>query len=149
RQLAANKACSLIATASEDKSVRLWRITPKAEADRVQPVPVRTLRPPIGPDNDGKVNAVAMPPDGSWLAVGGWNRTGGDHWVYIFKTTTGEILKRLGRIPVIERLAVSQDGRYLAAALRGGQGLRVWRRRTRTAPNGAWSCSSGRMLRSR
>jgi WD40 repeat protein len=120
RQVATNKDCSLVATGSEDKSVRLWRRTTEGL------IAVRTLRPPIGPDNDGKVNAVAMAPDGSWLAVAGWNRTGGDHWVYVFRAATGEILTRLGRVPVIERLAVSKDGRYLAAAVREGQGVRVW-----------------------
>jgi WD40 repeat protein len=122
RQIAAGANCSLLATGSEDKSVRLWRVRDG------KLVPMSTLRPPIGPDNDGKVNAVAMAPDGAWLAVGGWNRTGGDHWVYIFQTATGRILTRLGRVSVIERLAVSRDGRYLAAALRAPDGLRVWRR---------------------
>ena len=55
----------MMATGSDDKTVRLWSL-PDGKL-------LRTLRPPIGPGNDGKVYAVALAPDGSWVAAGGWD----------------------------------------------------------------------------
>ena len=63
-RIGADAACSTLATASSDKTVRLWRL-PEGKL-------VRTLRPPIGPAYDGKVYAVAVAPDGNWVAAGGW-----------------------------------------------------------------------------
>jgi hypothetical protein len=121
RRVAVDASCSLLATASEDKTIKLWRIP----SGRL----LRTLRPPIGEGNNGRVYAVAMPPDASWVAAGGWNRTGGDHYVFIFDPESGAIMTRFGPFEVIDHLSVSRDGRFLAAALRNGQGLRVWEHR--------------------
>ena len=53
--------------------------------------------------------------------------TRSDDWVYIFDAATGKLIRRLGRLDnVINHLTWSADGRYLAATLAGGQGLRVW-----------------------
>src|SRR5262245_4055418 len=109
-----------MATGSHDKTVRLWRL-PEGKL-------LRTLRRPIGPGNDGHVYAVAMAPDGSWVAAGGWSSPM-SHYVYIFHTSTGAMIARLGPVGnVIGHLAVSSDGRYLAATLGRGHGLRVWKR---------------------
>ena len=54
-----------LATGSDDKTVRLWSL-PDGKL-------LRTLRPPIGPGDEGKVYAVALAPDGSWVAAGGWD----------------------------------------------------------------------------
>ena len=118
RRVAVDESCSLLATASEDKTIKLWRVP----SGRL----LRTLRPPIGEDNNGRIYAVAMPPDASWVAAGGWNRTGGDHYVFIFDPESGAIRTRFGPFEVVDHLTVSRDGRLLAAALRNGQGLRVW-----------------------
>src|ERR1700675_640867 len=49
-RIGVDAACSLLATGSYDKTVRLWRL-PQGKL-------LNTLRLPIGPGNDGKVYAV-------------------------------------------------------------------------------------------
>jgi WD40 repeat protein len=69
-----------------------------------------------------------MAPDGSWVASGGWDAAF-PGFVYVFEATTGRVVTRLGPLSqVVNYLAVSPDGRFLAAVLGGGQGLRVWER---------------------
>ena len=110
----------LLATASNDKTVKLWAL-PEGKL-------LRTLRPPIGPGNEGKVYAVALDPAGRWVAAGGWmSKTGIDAFVTLFDTATGAVRARLGPVPnVVYDLAVSPDGSRLAAGLGGKNGVRVW-----------------------
>ena len=110
----------LLATASDDKTVKLWAL-PEGKL-------LRTLRPPIGPGNEGKVFAVALDPAGRWVAAGGWmSKTGLEEFVTLFDTATGAVRARLGPLPnVVNDLAVSPDGSRLAAGLGGKNGVRVW-----------------------
>jgi WD40 repeat protein len=123
-RIGVDATCKLLATASVDKTVRLWRL-PDGK-------PLRTLRLPIGPGNEGKIYAVAVSSDGKWIAAGGRDparsRLGGD-FVYIVEAASGAVRARLGPLGgSILGLVVSPDGRYLAATLHRGQGLRVWKR---------------------
>lgn len=110
----------LLATASHDKTVKLWAL-PEGKL-------LRTLRPPIGPGDEGKVYAVALDPAGRWVAAGGWmSKTGLEEFVTLFDTATGAVRARLGPLPnVVCDLAVSPDGSRLAAGLGGKNGVRVW-----------------------
>jgi WD40 repeat protein len=121
RRIAADPSCSLAVTGSEDKTVRLWHL-PDGKLMKV-------LHPPIGPGNDGKVYAVALAPKGEWIAAGGFSRTPGYHFIYLFDGSTGSMVRSFGPFPqVVEHLTASVDGRFLAATFRGGLGARVWRR---------------------
>jgi WD40 repeat protein len=121
RRIGADAACSTVVTGSEDKTVRLWRLS--------DGMLLKVMHPPIGPGNDGKIYAVAIAPNGKWVAAGGFSRTPGHHFVYLFDAETGSMVYTFGPFPqVVEHLAISPDGKFLAATLRAGQGVRVWQR---------------------
>jgi Caspase domain/WD domain, G-beta repeat len=110
-------------TASPDKTARVWDIA----SGRL----LQILRPPIGPGNEGKLNAAAITPDGSVVATAGhtggsWNRL---MQIYLFDRASGRLLRRLGDLPgAVRHLSFSADGRWLAASLTTGTGgsLQVW-----------------------
>src|SRR5262245_34081821 len=137
RRIGVDASCKLLATGSHDKTVRLWGL-PEGKL-------IRTLRPPIGPGNEGKIYGVAMAPDGSWVAAGGWS-VSGNHFVYVFQAATGRVVTRLGPLAnVVNNLAVSPNGRYLAATLGGGEGLRVWQK-TGGPPDGLAAVRRGQAI---
>src|SRR5580693_6486472 len=111
RSIGVDRACHIAATGSEDKTVRVWSL-PDGRL-------LRTLRVPIGPGNGGRIYAVAISPDGRWIAAGGWDAQGQvnhQHFVYVFDAATGAMVARVGPFGnVINNLAFSSDGRWLAA----------------------------------
>jgi WD40 repeat protein len=120
-RIAVDAAEHYLVTGSDDKTARVWEL---ATGKLLQ-----TLRPPLGEGDEGKVYAVAISPDGGTVAVGGWTQAGepGDS-IYLFQRATGKLLLRLNGLPnVIIDLRFSPDGRLLAAALGGANGIRVYR----------------------
>lgn len=110
-----------LVTGSEDKTARVWNLTDGSW--------LQTLRPPLGEGDEGKVYAVAIAPEGGTVAVAGWTKAGNSsHNIYLFDRATGQLLRRLSGLPnVINDLAYSRDGRYLAVALGSTNGIRVYR----------------------
>lgn len=115
----------LLATASYDKTVRLWDL-PSGTLTRV-------FRLPLGDGDDGKIYAGALSPDGRLLAAGGWDAHWRDHaqpiemFVYVYDTRSGKLAARLGPLPeVIFDLAFSPDGQWLATGLANSNGIRLW-----------------------
>jgi WD40 repeat protein len=121
RAAAADAQGQMLATASDDKTLRLWSLSTGE--------PIHVLRPQIGHGAEGELKAVAMSPDGHLVVTGGWT---GFEWekansLYIFGTDTGRFVHRVGGFPeVINQLAWSPDGRHIVAGLAGHNGIRVF-----------------------
>ncbi len=109
-------------TASDDKTARVWDVL----ASTAGPV----LRVPIGDGAEGRLQAVVLSPDGSTVAVAGntgraWD---GNSSIYLFDRATGALLRRIDtRSPnSVVTLALSPDGRVLAAGLGANGGVRTF-----------------------
>jgi WD40 repeat protein len=119
-RIGVDAACSLLATASDDKTVRLWSL-PGGKLKKV-------VRLPISEGNAGKIYATALSPDGRWLAAGGWDAgwdKTGKMRLMIVDLSNGTV-RRFGAFEdVIHRIAFSADGRRVAVGLGTNNGLRV------------------------
>jgi WD40 repeat protein len=119
----ADRAGQWAVTGSEDKTVRVWSLADGAL--------VRTIRLPAGPGEVGEVDAVAISPDGTVIAVGGWTRTitttDGEQ-IYLFERVSGALVERIDGLPAsVVALAFSPDGRHLVATL-AASGIRLFDR---------------------
>lgn len=120
-RLAADAAGRLLATVSDDKTLRLWDL-PEGALRAV-------VRPPIAPEAEGELYAVALTPDGARAFAAGWTGMAWDgaFCIYVFDARSGALLARLPGLPApVQHLAVSADGERLAAALGGRAGVKVW-----------------------
>ena len=124
-RLATDAAGRLLASVSDDKTLRLWSL-PDGQ-------PRGVLRPPIGTGPEGELYAVALSPDGSRAFAAGFTAQAWDgrFAIYVFDTATRRLAAVLRGLPApVQHLAVSADGSVLAAALGGRAGIRVWDART-------------------
>ncbi len=128
RRIGTDAQNRFLVTGSEDKTVRVWDL----ENGNL----LKILRPPIGEGDEGKIYAVAISPDGSTVAAGGFTQFAGGsseispegNNIYLFDRSTGAMTGRITGLPnVINHLAYSKDGQFLAAAL-GEGGIRIFRR---------------------
>lgn len=102
-----------LVSASNDKVIRVWDI----ETGET----VRMFRGQIGAGHEGKIYAMALSPDGQWLAVGGWMKIPGEegHQIRLYNFASGQLVALLkGHTNVVLSLAFSPDSRFLVS----GQG---------------------------
>lgn len=114
RKICSDATGSLLLTAGDDKTARLW----DGETGRN----LKTLRIPIGPGSEGMLFSCALSPDGKTAALGGY--TGWDwdtsYTVYLFNTSTGEIFNRITNFPsTINELEYTPSGKHLVASSEG------------------------------
>ena len=108
RRLAVDERTGHMVSVSDDKTARIWEIT----TGRL----LRTLRIPIGSDNEGRLSSVAAAPGLDLVASGGWT---GWEWdlsgsVYLHRLSSGELIGRLANLPgVITYLHFTRDERFL------------------------------------
>jgi WD40 repeat protein len=88
----------LVASASEDKTVRLW--------DSVKGASLQTLE-----GHSNRVSAVAVSPDGKLVASASSDKT-----VRLWASATGASLQTLKTYIAIRQLSFSSGGRYLDTA---------------------------------
>jgi WD40 repeat protein len=111
----------VIVTASDDKTVRVWN----AETGALE----RTIRLSSGRGFIGTPYAVAISPDGSIVAAGGYTAPTAPQPIFLYARETGALAKVIPDEPQgALHLAFSPDGRFLAATLHDGRGLRVFDR---------------------
>lgn len=120
-RVAQDPAGLIAATASDDKTIRIWRVD-NGEA-------LATLRVPIGDGDEGELYAVAISPDGKTLLAGG--QTGaawdGSFAIYVFDLEGQRLKGRLPNLPAaINHIAYAPNGKSFAVALGGGQGVRLF-----------------------
>lgn len=124
-RIATDASGRLVATVSNDKTLRLWaRETGEA---------IAVLRAPIEDGEEGSLYAVALSADGKLaVASGNTGSTWGDGVaLYLFDVEGRRLKARLpGQPHVVNHLAFSPDGRYVAGVFGGGAGLRVWDSKT-------------------
>lgn len=112
---------SFIASLSLDRTIRLWT----QDGSTL----LRVLRPPLDSGNEGELIALAVSPDGRFVACAGWT---GVQWdgtvsVYLFDSGDGTLLGRLRGLPnSVQKLAISPDGRWLAVVMHAQSGIRLY-----------------------
>ncbi len=113
----------LLASASWDKSIRIWdtRTGRCLHTLQVDPKKLASVKAPGKlPGHIGGVQAVTFSPDGKLLASGGR-----DNRVCLWNPQTGKCLRTLkGHTDIVSSVAFSPDGKLLATT--GGYTIRIW-----------------------
>ena len=130
-RIGVDAACTLMVTGSHDKTARLWALPEGGRGE------ARSVAHAARAHRRGRWRArsyaVALSPDGKWVAAGGWDA----QWQTKGRSvSTSSKPPRAGSSPASAasamsstHLAFSPDGGRLAATLGGGEGMRLWETR--------------------
>lgn len=126
RAVAVDAAGRWAVTASDDKTARVWSL-PDGAAGPVLRVPIAEGGAQAA---EGRLHAVVITADGATVAVAGRSGSsfGGNNAVYVFERASGRMLRRIdtgSALPVVT-LALTPDGRFLAAGLGDDGGLKIF-----------------------
>ena len=124
-RIATDASGRLVATVSNDKTVRLW--------SRDGGDAVGVMRVPIDRGEEGRLYSVALSPDGETAVAAGYTAAtwDGAFAIYLFDVKRQRMTARLtGQPDVIYDMAFSPDGRFVAAVFGGKSGLRVYDSKT-------------------
>lgn len=122
-----------IISAGDDKVIRIWDL----ESGKT----VGAIRGYVGPGPEGQIYALALSPDGNWLAAAGWMTSACSqpcNDIRIFDLSSDQFeLKALlrGHIDTISSLAFSPDGKNLVSGSSDNTAI-IW----------SWDGVSGRSL---
>ncbi len=111
---------SYLLTVSEDKTIKMWDV----ESGKMS----RKFVSQIGQGPEGMFYASSLSPDGKLLAVAGYKvNSEKENYIVLIDIEKGEqIATAIGHTDVINALAFSGDGKYLASGS-ADQTIRIWK----------------------
>lgn len=121
-QMDLNNKLKLLAVGLHDNRALLWSLD--------QPAEPRVFSTPVLNEQNKRSHPVAIDPKGRWLAYGVPASAGNNNdsaKIFLFDLKTGKVIYLIDHLESrAQAVQFSPDGRYLAASLSEGFGLRIW-----------------------
>ncbi len=124
RRISTDKLGNVVLTCSNDKTAKLW--------DATTGKLLLTFRVPIDEYDNGMLYSGAISPDGNTVVLGGWtSQDGTDNRMYIYDVRENKLIRSISGFPHrIYDIEFSKDGSFIAIALGGENGIRIYETNT-------------------